>query len=416
MMALVAIQVSGCAHLGCQPSTSSPGCNSVSDQPQGSLPVILFDSRSNISLSNVTNPIEGFPLVGNLSEAVNEGLYVPTHLRDLRYEELLSIAADASPVANKLEAWRQWLCSLNRTSPATLDALSHQARFERSKHGFRAQEACLNLLNVYTKPPIVRRTIDLLGESQLALQKFREAGVDIPVDPSDFKRRQIQAAERYVEIQYNQNRLNDGLEVLLNVHRAPDEPIWPNFTSRGEFKAPREDVAIEWALRQRGDLLALELLAAHPDDVSGEVARGLGDGGAMMGAGVELPSPPKLLQCLLKQEVESLKQSIRCERQRQLLSLVEDKREQIRLEVRHVYHAMARHEQTLELKLQQLSELRRGLEAAAEAKDVRQIDFKGRLEQQIQELELISGIVDELVALEIERARWSHVVGETLRP
>lgn len=411
---LTVSSLTGCAHLGCHRGCDNnfTQCCEKDPLPKENLRVIEFELRQLIQLSDFTSPIEGAPIATDPSTNPLQPPQTPLAMRDLTIAELNYLAAKAAPVANRLEAYRDWLNSLCRTSPGILEALAQQARHERSKHVLSAQEAYFNLLKVYTKTPILNRTQEVLIESEQALEKLRQAGVDVPGDPQELRRRRVNAAEGYVEIRYNQQRLNDGLEALLNLSPAPEQPIWTNFQSAGKDPLPTEAEALEAALSRRGDLVALVLLANNSQDVSNDVLASGDTSSGLLGGGFEMPGPPRLWQCFLKKEIEELKKSAQCERKRQLEMMVENKLDQIRLEVRQSLHALEQHQGNLRLKLEQLDTLRRSMEAADKAKDYRPVDFSTRLQQRSDELNLISEIIDEMIAIEIERARLKHSMGD----
>jgi hypothetical protein len=409
----IASSLSGCARLGrrnCHPCISH--CSEAVPAAKENLRIVKFESRELIQFTNVTNPIEGAPIASDPSLAPKLPPSFPTSVRDLSNRELQHLAGKAAPIANRLEAHRDWLNTLSRTPPGILEALAQQARFERSKHILMAQEAYLNLVNVYTKTPILNKTRDVLFESDEAIDKLRLAGVEIPSDPEELTRRRLAATEGLVEVRYNQQRLNDALESLLNLAHDGDRPIWTNYQSAKVAAIPTETEALESALSRRGDLVALVLLANNSQSLSIDYLRGGDASSGLFGAGFDLPGPARWWQCILKNEIECLKKSAQAERKRQLEMLVKNKQDQIRLEVRQSLHAIERHEGNLRLKLEQIDILRGSMVSSDKAKDYRPVDFPTRLQQRSDELKLISEIVDEMISLEIEHARLKHHIGE----
>lgn len=424
--------LSGCARLARKRNcNSSPNCPAPVSVPKQSLPTIAFETREAILFSELTNPIEGFPIAVDPSDRPQKAPVSPDRLRNLKLAEARRLAYETAPIAERLESHRDWLKTLKRTPPAILNAMTHQARFERSKHRQLATEAYYNLVKVYTKPPILHRTDEVLQASEMALEKFREAGIEIPGDPQELQRRRVEITEQYAEVRFNQLRLNDALDSLLNLAPAPKEPLWTDFqasvhppvqnesetveSETVESEAVESEAVeletIELALSQRGDLQALEQLSCDSQTLSLDFLRGSDAGSGLMGAGFEMPPAAKFWQCRVKDEIERLKQSAQCERKRQLQMLVENKKEQIRLEVRQSLQAIEKHQASLKLKLIRLDNLRESMAAAEKAKDIRPVDFKSRLEQRTAEFKLISEIIDERIAIEIEHDKLNHNIG-----
>jgi hypothetical protein len=413
LSAVVAIAGSpGCAMLGRHHAKCQPvALGSAPVQPKVSLPVIQFESRQLIELSELTNPIEGMPIAINPSIKPEAASIPPPTLRDLTYQEMTRLAGEYAPLARRLEAYRDWLCTLKRPQTAIINALTQQARFERSRHQLASQEAYLNLVNVHVKTPILNRTRLVLMESEEALNKLRDAGIDIPGDPQDLARRRLEVAENLVEVHFNQQRLNAGLESLLNLAPSDEVPIWTNFQASTKPQIPDAATAIETAYCQRGDLLALVALSEGSHSLSPESLRGVEPSNPLIGAGIDIPGPAKIWQCLLKNEIEWLKKSAQAERKRQLETMIATKCEQIQLEVRQSLATVERHDSTLKIKLARVENLRQSMAAAERAVDLRPIDFTMRLQQRTDELRLISEVIDELIALEIEYARLQHTMG-----
>jgi hypothetical protein len=417
MMLLVTCLVTGlpgCAHLANRRNCdTSPSCPAAVSTLKNSLPTIEFETRAAIQFSDLTNPIEGSPIGVDPANRPAQKPVSPKLLRDLTLIELRRLANQSAPIATRLESHRDWLATLERTPPAILEALTHQARFERSKHRHLATAAYLNLVQVYTKSPILNRTDEVLLEAEKAIEKFRQAGIEVPGDQQELQRRQIEITEQYVEVRYNQLRLNDALESLLNLTPFSQEPIWTNFQMKNHPPIPHESEAVELAFSQRGDLHALEQLSCDSQSLSLDFLRGSDPASSLIGAGFDMPAAAKFWQCWAKDEIECLKQSAQGERKRQLQLLVENKREQIRLEVRQSLHAIERHEGNLKLKLIRLDSLRESMATSEKAKDIHPIDFKVRLEQRTDELKLISDIIDELIAIEIEHDKLNHNLGSS---
>ncbi len=414
-MTVVAFAVSGwsgCAQprfklLDAKRQTGSKQCGDfgtpVEPQPRHGLRVIEFPMRRPIILSDIGDEIMGRPLADRPL----------TVIRDLTILECRALAATASPVARQLESHRDWLLKLQRTPVAIANALTLQAKYERSLHTTRALETYLQLTEVHAQPPIVDKTTAILVEAESTLAKFRAADIDVPADPGELQRRRFVVAEQVSELRLNQNRLNDGLEALLQLATDPSVPIWTPFEAPVRAPEPAEPAAVIQAYAQRGDLLALEQLTNDARCLSADsLATVLSSMQPLAGSAPALPGPAKWWQCALRDEIECLKKLERSERQRQLLELVTAKRDQIRLEVREHLHALRHHRELLNLKLERLNSLRASLESAARAKDERPVDFQQRLEQRSEELRLTSEIIHESLAIEIERVRLDQAMGQ----
>ena len=414
-MTVVAVAVTGwcgCAQprfklLDAKRQTAAEPCGDFGTesepQPRKGLRVIEFPMRRPIILADIGDEIMGRPLTDRPL----------TVIRDLTFLECRALAATASPVARQLELHRDWLLKLKRTPVAITNALTLQAKYERSLHTTRALETYLQLTEVHAQPPIVDKTTAILVEAESTLEKFRTADIDVPADPGELQRRRLVVAEQVSELRLNQNRLNDGLDALLQLAPDPSVPIWTPFEASVRAPEPAEPAAVSQAHTQRGDLLALEQLAGDARCLSADsLATLLSSLQPLAGSGPALPGPANWWQCALRNEIDCLKKLERSERQRQLRELVTAKRDQIRLEVREHLHALRHHRELLNLKLERLNSLRAALDSAARAKDERPVDFQQRLAQRSEELRLSSEIIHESLAIEIERVRLDQAMGQ----
>ncbi len=389
--------VKDCSATICQPSDPIPN---------QTLRVIKFDSRQPVQLTEVAESIYGWPISNATLKEV----------RDLTFEECLRLASDGAPIAQQIESHRQWLQSLGKLPQALDSAFCSQANYERSVHAATALEAYLNLTEVYSQQPIIDQTHTVLRDAEGALSKFRDAGVDVPGDSSELFRQHLELDQQVAELRFNQGRLNDGLETLLQLKHESTLPIWTAFVATAHDSiSTEEELAVSIALSNRGDLLALEKLAANACCLSPESIAGIaGSANPLLGAGLSLPGPAKWWQCMLRDEIECLKNSAATERQKQLQSLVLAKRDQIRLEVQEALHSLRRHRELLDIKQQQLQSLCEAETAATLAKDERPIDFEKHLEQSIEQLRHTSEIVHEILAIEKDYIRLQNAQGTLL--
>lgn len=417
-LGILLILLIGFLSVGCAPVRSFKQHSSRFQQCQqcpppvqyNSLPLIEDESRLPFQIREINETIDARPVADSDD---NEPIELKRRQR-LELAECQSLAYRTSPVAEAIETHRNWLCTLRRTPHAVIKALTAQAEYERSQHAFAAAEAYLNLARVYSKPPLISQSETLVSDGKQVVERFRDAGVEIPGDTAELDRRQLEILEQQSELRFNQKRLNDAIEMLLNLAPSP-HLVWTdhNLIDVSTLSVPDEESAVREALSKRGDLQALEILAENAQYLSLEALQGSPVGGQILSGGFSLPGPAKWWQCLLRREIDCLKQKAQSERQRKLYSLAENKRNEIRQEVRTTLHSLTRHQELLSLKLVRLKSLRQSLASAVAAKDVRPVDFRQRLEQQAGEIELISEIIDQLLSIETEYLRLQHQTGQS---
>lgn len=412
LMATAILLSTGCLHsrplrsLSCQNQNLRGSVSTVGFQE---LARVSPGFPHTISAPGIDEPVELLPLASNLTISPE----LSDSFRYLTMDECQRLAATTASTATALESHRDWLANLRRTPPAILNALSEQARFERGQHSFNAVQAYLNLVRVYSKVPLLNQMDQLLDEGKEAIEQFQNAGVEIPANLSELDQQRLELCEQRAELRFNQNRLINGLETLLNLN--PSElPIWTDhqFLDPSNIDRPADSAAIQRAYLQRGDLKALTILAENANCLSLEALQGGPIANQLLGVGFTLPGPARWWQCLLSREINTLKQKAQLERQRQLYLLVENKQQEIDFEIRGILHEMARDQEILAIRHRQLQTLRRSLESAELAKDVQPLNPQKHLKDRATEVQLISDYLDLLIKLETTSLRLKQAMGE----
>lgn len=407
LSAMALSSFSGCASTREARCKSSNYCqvNNCGLANCNSLPVIDYDSRNLLVLWDGSEVEGGLPK----SESQSGGV------RELTFEECGRLASVSSPAARQLECHRQWLLKNDDTQQAIIVALCHQARFERRVHVARALEAYLNLVEIHAQRPVIDEILSVIKESEAAIVKFRDAGVDTPGDPNELPQRVLDIDQQLAKLYLANSRLADVMEMLLELQPQPGTPIWTSFISPRPNEAPSTSDAINIALANRGDLLALEHLEKNSSDVSSESAQGiLSSTSPLLSVSISIPGQPKWWQCVKRKEFERLKDLERCERAHQLHLLVEVKRELIRQEVYEALNSIIYHRELLDLKQKRLSAILLSLESEATAKETRPVEFKDRIKKEIEKLQTSSEVVHELIAIDVEFVRLDRVLGTEL--
>ncbi len=377
---------------GVQP-TIAPTDQSSRAIVKNSLATIAYDQREATWLEGATAPL--------LGRIVAEG--PPTQVRQLSLSQCESLAAESAPIASQLRQHAEWLAGHEQE---TLSAAIHeQARFEADKHRLLAVEAFLNLANVHAQTTVVDQSLVFLNDLRESVAEFRRAGVEVAVSNNELERQELVIQESVVELQYNQNRLIGGLEALLQVAPQP-EPIWVYVADQSSISGVDPGAAFDFALRHRGDLRALQLLAENADSIPAETLQQLHP---LLSTGVPIPSVSWWM-CLAKREVECLERSQRQQRKRILDAMVAAKLEQIRTEVQTHCLALQRIESLLELKIQQRALLR---EAQQNRTQVAQgpLNVADYVADSQQELKWTSEIISLMFDQQIEQARLQHAMG-----
>ena len=418
VVVLFSIGLIGCA--ATRTGVTKPRVNPCVGTPDFSqdLVIVDYDGRTNWDFSVLGDPVQGKPFSMGLVSPPEDMMlsFDAPVLRDLTATECIRLASLHAPVAVRLEKHRDWLRTLSRTPVPVLTALQQQATFERSNHVFQSMEAYFGLMRVHAVEPQLTRTAGLLEQTEDVIRKIREASLEVPYDYQQLERERIKVSETSAEGRSRQIRLQDGLELLLNL--VPSEiPIWTAYEYNLDEKEPIPPVdhAIATALANRGDLKALEILADNAQLLSLDLLQSAPGGQGLLSSGLSLPGPAKWWQCFLKQEIECLKQKSKAERKRQLQELAKNKRQQIRLEVSATIAEINKLHELYELKLARLRILNQSIEDANKIKDRQQIDLKSHVKAQSESMELRSEIIDLRFQIETEHHRLHHLMGDSGR-
>jgi hypothetical protein len=358
-----------------------------------SLATIPYDQREATWLDGATAPLLGRVLAEE----------TPTGVRQLSLAHCESLAVEVAPIGVQLRQHAQWL---EAHGQATLSAsLREQARFEADKHRLLAVEAYVNLTNVYAQTTVIDQSLTFLSDLRESIAEFRRAGIEVAVTNNELDRQELAIQESIVELQYSQTRLIGGLEVLLQVTANP-QPIWTFVTDESPRSVVDVAAAGEFALQHRGDLKALQILAADADSIPAETLQQLHP---LLATGVPIPSV-RWWMCLAKREADCLEQNQLEQRQRLLEAMVVAKIEQIRTEVADRCLALQRVESLLELKIQQRALLRDAQQNRTQAGQG-SVDVAAYVADSQQELKWTSEIISLMFERQIEQARLQHAMG-----
>lgn len=359
---------------------------------RNSLATIPYEQRQPTLLAGATSPLLGRVLADS----------TPAQVRELSLSQCESLASDVAPIATQLRQHAQWL---EGHGQATLSAaLREQARFESDKHRLLAIEAYLNLANVYAQTTVIDQSLTFLNDLRESVAEFRRAGVEVAVTNNELERQELAIQESIVELQYNQTRLIGGLEAVLQISPQSDA-IWAYIADQTPVSMVDENAAWEFARQHRGDLKALEILAANADAIPGETLQQLHP---LLSTGVPIPNVSWWM-CLAKREAECLELSQRQQRTRLSNAMVAAKIEQIRTEVQSQCLVLKKVESLLELKIQQRALLR----DAQQNRNVGQgqIDVASYVADSQQELKWTSEIISLMFQQQIEQARLQQAMG-----
>jgi hypothetical protein len=327
----------------------------------------------------------------------------PRQVRILVRDDVLALAADSAPIAAQLRQHGQWLKTQGQESLGQV--VLAQAHYETQQHQRLAEEAWLNLARVHCQTSVVDQGLDYLQDLESALGRFRQAGINAPVRPDELPRQRWVVEESVVELAYNQARLNDALESLLQL--APtDVPLWATATSATVMIPVDPEQAVALALQRRADLRAWRQLATQPEALPQEAWSALHP---WLATG--LPAvPAQWWMCHLKRQIEQREAGEREHRQDLLLAALATQEEKLTVEVRGHYQVLQRIRDQLNLKVKS-RDLLRDARRHVEAVEMGQPDIRRNLEDAQAELRLTAEIIDLLFDQEIEVMRLSYALG-----
>ncbi len=376
------------------------------------LPEVGFSERTPIELPVTSEPVLGWPLNDEL--APNEG-----RLQDLSLVHCQEIALTAASVANQIDKHREWLLRNGASSQTVVEAMTAQAKYERNLHVHRTLNLFFNLANIYCQQPGLQDANRILEDTKQAIEKLREAGVALKIDVGEFDRKKLELDEQAAILLRQQKQLEAGLQQLLQLDPSP-LPIWTRITTHStvsqEFgQDPESDLLT--ALSQRGDLRAIELLAADPASVTTEQLAALATGGTpLLSARLPLPKVASWWQLRMrrriKQRIDVITQQETIRRREQLTDLAETKRRQIRKEIYDAADNLASSRKLLAIKQERLVSLRQSIEAAERAKDDVPLNAEEHVKKLLEATKLESEIVNQLFAIAIDISQLQQVRGD----
>jgi cytochrome c556 len=370
-------------------------------------------------LREMQQSISGWPV--GLS---NNGLQpqVGGVLRSFSASQCEQIAATSAPIAREIESHRDWLSNNSAASAAFIQAMNHQADYERNMHAGRSLKAMLNLADIYSQQPTIEQSHQTIDQAMRAIEKIRDADVPVPSDTNELTRQHLEIEEQATSLQLNQQQLTQAIELLLELESS-EVPLWPDMqdfdqvvSNFGNIETDCES-AYQTALTHRGDLKALQILAGDSDRLSTEQFAALADAGSpLLGAGLDLPVSAALWwQCRLKdqfeQRIECIKEKEAARRREQMISLAENKRKQIRREVCDAIDAIKTNQRLLELKTQRRDSLTQSIVAAEKAKDEEPLDFAAHLQNRLERLKLETEITHQHFLIAAEKVRLREAQG-----
>lgn len=374
-------------------STMEPSDRANAIAVPRSLATIPYDQREATWLDGASAPLLGRVLADAS----------PTQVRQVSLAQCEALATEVAPIGRQLTQHAQWL---GANGQATLSAaLCEQARYEADKHRLLAVEAYFNLTNVYAQTTVIDQSLTFLGDLRQSIAEFRRAGIEVAVTNNELDRQELAIQESIVELQYSQTRLIGGLELLLQVSASP-VPIWTFVTHESPRSVVDVAAAGEFALQHRGDLKALQILAADADSIPAETLQQLHP---LLATGVPIPNVSWWM-CLAKREADCLEQNQLEQRQRLLEAMVVAKIEQIRTEVADRCLSLQRVESLLELKIQQRALLRDAQQNRTQAGQG-SVDVAAYVADSQQELKWTSEIISLMFERQIEQARLQHAMG-----
>ena len=277
-----------------------------------------------------------------------------------------------------------------------------------------------NLANLYSQQPTILESHDVIDAALRAVKKLRAANIPLPIDERQFDRQHLEIDEQSTVLIQQQTSLTQGLEQLLNLPSS-ENAIWTTTSlieRRHEFNWESE---LQLAYLQRGDLLAIEALASHPESVTTEQLAFLATGGsALLPAKLPLPKITSLLERIVKRKIrEKLARLSELEtgrRREQLTDLAETKRRIIKKEVSDALIAIETSQKILDIKREKLASLETSIRAAENAKDEIPLDAQQHLKNLLAAEKLKSEIIDKSFSIALEMNRLKRARGDYAVP
>lgn len=399
-LALLVLPMFGCASQRAhQRSNECPPADCVV-QPKVALPVSELAERPNLSWEQLPD-LPGRPL--EIAEA--------TSVRLLSWDEILAIAPKADATSRLLSGPNASNCKEPPDS-CLKQSIAYQAKHAAQASIARAGEAYLGLHECYLQNQLLLQARTGIEKQGRMLKKFRENGVDIPLDFRELERQELELNSQFARLAKEYQTATTGLELLLNLEHQPTVPLWPTTMQIPLFLCDELPRCLDHAMANRADRQALLALSYCIETVPLEKINLLASSLSPW-AGLMLPLPMKtLLGCNSEAEERIIREQFR----QQLCALIAENEKQIQLEVNLAFARRWEAQEKLNLQAEVLQSLKASLSDQEALQNVEQLDVKEyfQLEQRIAEAKskLVSAVINKAKA-ELDLAR---VIGSLPTP
>ena len=210
---------------------ASAGCYRNRNAAQGSKPYhpppepsiqlepIAIDDRVPILIPDIGFEANGTP--------ANPG--DPISLRRLTVEQCRQLALAGSRNANALDAEQERLRCNENTPECIRQMMQCSAAHQRNESIGQALEVYLNLVEIYLQHDLLLQSKVLIEDTRKTIEDLRAADVVVDFDRRELDRKQLEADEKVFALMSNQRKLTTGLELLLQLQRTANSPIWTEY-------------------------------------------------------------------------------------------------------------------------------------------------------------------------------------------
>lgn len=361
------------------------------------LAIIPLESRNPISLKQLAAQHRGLPFVDSTSST----------LRDLTLQQCELLAARSSRPANQLLAEKTLLCGNPSTPPIVIQLLDQQAIHERNQAAGQAMRAYLGLVEVYLQHELIIDSKEEIQSASETVNKLRESRVTVAMDDGEFQRRQLELDERAERARHQQVQLIAQLQKLLNLEGCVPSPIWTNFQSTPPITTLELCAELSVAFENRSDLAVVERLASGDDSKAtlDWLRAAVGGISPLMGI---VASSKGLLR---SRQTDRERTHEASQRQDQMSSVVQAKRDLIELEVSDAIDSITTRLRVIDLKQQTIASLEKSLATAEKAKDLIPVDLTADLDIRLKILAVRSELIHEIVEYETDLVRLRQSQG-----
>ncbi|MFM7740524.1 MAG: hypothetical protein ACKO9H_14045, partial [Planctomycetota bacterium] len=385
-LALLVLPLSGCASHRARHRSNECSAPACTIQPKVAIPVSELAERPDLSWEELPE-LQGRPL--EIAEA--------TTVRLLSWDEILALAPRADATNRLLSN----PVSSNCAEPADnciQQSLAWQAKHSAQASIARAGEAYLGLHECYLQNQLLLEARTGSEKQGRMLDKFRENGVDIPIDSRELERQELELNSQFARLAKEYQTATTGLELLLNLEHQPTVPLWPT-TMQPELSLCDDlPLCLDSALKNRADRQALLTLSCCVETVPLEKINFLASSFSPW-AGLMLPLPVKtLLGCDSEEEEKTIREKFR----QQLCELIAENEKQIQLDVNLAFARRWEAQEQLNLQTEVLQSLKASLTDQESLQAVEQLDVKEyfQLEQRIAaaKSKLVSAVINKAKA------------------